>query len=89
MGYKHNFGKCQECGGDYIYYDHKFRPPKRSDLKAWQVVKFLKQNGFTYQRVYDEYIKTRQYGYYTHAVYPKSMSEAKEFVARFGNTQAQ
>jgi hypothetical protein len=83
LGYKHAFGKCQKCGGEYAYYNHKFRPPKRDDLKAWEVVKFLHQMGFRYQHVNQEYVKTRQYGYFILAKYPTNMREAKEFASRF------
>jgi hypothetical protein len=83
LGCKHDFGKCQECGGRYVYSNHKFRPPKRTDLKAWKVVKYLIENGFNYQHVNDKYVKLRQYGYYTYAEYPNTMQQAKEFVVRF------
>lgn len=83
LGYKHNFGKCQECGSDYIYYNHKFRPPKRDNLKAWKVVSFLYQHGFTFQHVDKEYIKTRQYGYMLYDKYPTNLKDAKSFVAKY------
>jgi uncharacterized protein YgiM (DUF1202 family) len=83
VGYMHAFGKCQECNNEYIYFNHKFKPPKRSDLKSWEVVRFLYQNGFRYQHINQEYIKTRQYGYYVLAKYPTNLREAKEFANQF------
>lgn len=83
LGHNQKLGTCQECGSHYVYFNHKFRPPKRNNLKAWQVVKFLNENGFNYQHVNDKYVKLRQYGYYTYAQYPKGMQQAKEFVAKF------
>jgi len=83
LGWKHSFGKCPECGDKYVYFNHKFRPPKRNDLKQWKVVKYLSENGFNYQHVNDKYVKLRQYGYFIYAEYPKSMQQAKEFVNKF------
>src|SRR5690606_31330077 len=43
---------CPECGQKMVEVNHKFRPPKKADLKSWNVVKFLIENGFLYQHVY-------------------------------------
>ncbi len=32
---------CPECGQKMAEENHKFRPPKKSDIKAWGVSKFL------------------------------------------------
>ena len=69
--------KCSECGGNYIAYNHKFRPPKRDDLKAWKVVGFLSEHGFTYQHV-----KAIDGNY---VEYPTTLEEAREFIVKYKN----
>ena len=67
--------KCSEWGGNYLSYNHKFRPPKKDDLKAWKVVSFLNEYGFNYQHVKEsngEYVG-----------YPTTLEEAKEFVDKY------
>ena len=67
--------KCSECGGSYLSYNHKFKPPKRDNLKAWKLVGFLNEHGFTYQHV-----KENDGNY---VEYPKTLDEAKEFVVKY------
>jgi DNA-directed RNA polymerase subunit RPC12/RpoP len=43
--------KCPECSSQLVMFNHKFQPPKQSDIKAWKVVAFLYENGFNYQHV--------------------------------------
>jgi predicted RNA-binding Zn-ribbon protein involved in translation (DUF1610 family) len=70
---------CPECGNKTILFDHKFRPPKQSDVNQWMIVEFLKDNGFVYQHVYVE----QEPGLHLQIKYPKTMEEAREFVARY------
>ena len=62
---------CPECGLDTILLNHKFRPPKRDDLKQWQLAKFLVDHGFLFSHVYKDNIMIH---------YPKTMEEAEIFV---------
>jgi len=80
LGWEHDFGKCQECGDKYFYFNHKFKPPKRTNIKAWAVVKYLCEYGFNYQHINESYIKSRQYGHFVYAKYPSNMKEAIIFV---------
>ncbi len=83
-GNQHMPAKCQECGGDYVFYNHKFRPPAKSDIKAWKVVSFLFEHGFTYQHINKKYIKPEKgYGHYILAEYPNTIIEAKDFVEKY------
>jgi hypothetical protein len=82
LGYLHAFGRCQECGGEYLYFNHKFRPPKRNDIKAWRVVKFLRENGFVYHHI-KEYVPTTHSGYIVDTAYPTNMKDAVLFVNRY------
>ena len=75
--------KCSECGNDYIFYNHKFRPPKKDDLKAWKVVSFLYERGFTYQHIYKDRTLYHWSSRENHADYPKTLEEAKEFVTKY------
>lgn len=65
---------CPQCGVKVVLMPHRFRPPKKEDIKQWSLIRFLIENGFLYQHVYEnhQYVK-----------YPSSMDEAKEFVTKF------
>ncbi len=62
---------CPECGIKAIVLNHKFRPPKREDIKQWMLVKFLVDHGFRYDHVNSNGAYVR---------YPVTMDEAKTFV---------
>jgi predicted nucleic acid-binding Zn-ribbon protein len=70
-----NDSNCPDCGVKMFQVNQKFKPPRKSDDKQWLVVKFLIENGFGYQSVYqtinDEV---------TVVPYPVRMSDAKDFV---------
>ena len=75
---------CPECGQKMAEVNQKFRPPKKSDLKSWNVSKYLIENGFLYQHVYKNIVERN--GLVTkekYADYPKTMSEAEKFVSEF------
>jgi hypothetical protein len=63
---------------------HRFRPPKKTDIKKWEVVKFLIEHGFKYQHIYkDVSLKNGIVDYSNYAVYPDNMKEAKEFAEKY------
>ena len=68
---------CPECGKSMILLSHRFRAPKKTDLKTWETVKYLIENGFPFQHIYkiEDGKLTNEY-----AEFPNSMKEAKEFV---------
>jgi len=74
---KFKTGKCPECGADMIFVDHKFRPPKKTDKKRWELAEFLIRNGFVFQRIVDDN--------HVYVTYPQSIQEAKEFVEKYKN----
>jgi hypothetical protein len=47
---------CPEYERQPALFNHKFRPPKKSDMKQWELVLFLRANGFVYQHVYTKAI---------------------------------
>jgi len=63
---------------------HRFRPPKKTDLKGWQLTRFLIDNGFPYHHIYQvgksELVKYKDNNY---VPYPKNMRDAKEFIAQY------
>jgi hypothetical protein len=67
-------------------FNHKFRPPKHSDLKAWKVVTFLYAHGFNYQHIqkdipFDILKNMPESDWYEE--YPSNMRDAKEFVEKY------
>ena len=65
---------CTTCGSAMTQVDQKFKPPKKNQIKKWEVVNILIQNGFRYDRIYDnnETIK-----------YPEKMNEVKIFIEKY------
>lgn len=68
---------CPECGEIMTFVHQKFKAPKKSDDKQWKKVAFLIENGFRFEPIFIE-IKN---GVFMPVSYPKTLSEAKEFVA--------
>jgi hypothetical protein len=68
-----------------IILSHKFRPPKKTDDKKWETVKYLIENGFYYEHVYpkDETNSKGIKSYITYVKYPENISDAKEFVEKY------
>lgn len=67
---------CSDCGKKAILSPHRFRPPKKTDDKKWEVVCFLVLNGFKYQHIYCEHSKE-------FVNYPENLRDAKEFVKKY------
>jgi len=78
--------KCPECSGRLAMFNHKFRPPKQSDMKAWKVITFLYIHGFNYQHIQKDIpidimknmIESNRY-----EEYPSNMKDAKQFVEKY------
>jgi len=63
---------------------HRFRPPKREEEKKWLTVKYLVDNGFPYQHIYEiVQNKTKQKAERISVAYPDNMRDAKEFIRRY------
>lgn len=76
---------CSECGKPMTLLSHRFRPPKKTDDKKWEAVKFLIENGFHYDHVYQK-IETNNNGvtsYQNYVTYPDNIRDAKEFVVKY------
>lgn len=67
-----------------ILMTHRFRPPKKDDDKKWLTVKYLAENGFTYQHVYQtSKTKDKQESKKIKVAYPDNLRDAKEFVTKY------
>jgi hypothetical protein len=74
---------CPQCEKPMTELYHLFQPSKQSDLKKWNVVKFLVDNGFKYYHVWEQVFKNEKgeiLGTANYAKYPQSMKDAKEFI---------
>lgn len=68
---------CPDCGASMYFLSHMFKPPKKTDAKKWNVVKYLVESGFNYSHTYDLIAP----GVYKQlGKYPETMKEAAEFV---------
>ena len=77
---------CPNCGKEMILLPHRFRPPKKTDAKKWETVKFLIENGFYYQHIYEKTETKNGKIFYENLVeYPDSIRDAKEFVEKYKN----
>ena len=75
---------CPKCGKPMILLPHAFRPPKKSDDKKWETVRFLIENGFYYQRIYERTeTKNGVTSSQNHVAYPDNIRDAKEFVEKY------
>ena len=80
---------CPTCGKTMTLLPHRFRPPKKSENKKWDAVRFLIEKGFFYQHIY-ETISTKN-GSSTSQIsveYPDNIRDAKDFVEKY-KSQAQ
>ena len=75
---------CSKCGRQMTLLPHRFRPPKKSNNKGWELVEFLISNGFPFQHIYqiesNECHKKLSYNYVS---YPKNLLDAKEFIIKY------
>ena len=77
--------KCPDCGNTMTIISHRFRPPKTTDVKKWETVRFLIENGFRYQHIYKT-ISVSSNGvksYENYVDYPDNLRDAKEFVNKY------
>ena len=72
---------CPECGKPMKLLPHRFRPPKKTDDKKWEVVKFFVDHGFYYQHI----SKSETINKTESVKYPDNLREAKEFVIKYKN----
>ena len=76
---KFNMDKvCSDCGKPMIFLSEKFKPPKKTDNKRWEVVRFFVENGFDY---------STKIGGDIFIGYDETLEEAKEVVRKYKEQQ--
>ena len=70
---------CPECGRPLVEVGRKFSAPKSTDKPQWEKIRFLVENGFLFQSIYEQ---REDKGYYK-VPYPKTLTEAQEFVIKY------
>jgi hypothetical protein len=79
----HN-SNCPDCGQPMVAINHRFRPPKKSELDKWKTVEYLIKNGFFFQKIYNKIENHANKTLKTELVpYPEKLREAKEFVKKY------
>lgn len=76
---------CPDCGEPLTMMPHRFRPPKKTEVKKWETIRFLVEHGFPFQHIYRD-IKTQRDGSKTYeslVPYPENLRDAKTFVEEY------
>ncbi|QBY06273.1 hypothetical protein E2K93_17150 [Thalassotalea sp. HSM 43] len=69
---------CPDCGNHSYNFGRHFKPPKKSDKKQWDKIRFLFKHGFRFQK-----IRNNPDNYYDTVPFPKTLEQAKEFVVKY------
>ena len=69
--------KCPECGNSSVNLGRNFKAPKKSDDAQWAKIKYLVEHGFVFQKIRVNSVDLKS------VPYPKTLSEAKEFVIKY------
>jgi predicted amidophosphoribosyltransferase len=62
---------CPQCEKPMTELYHLFQPPKQTDIKKWNVVRYLLENGFKYYQVWEKVFKNEKEENYGTANYAK------------------
>ena len=68
---------CPQCRGPMERLSRKFSAPKSSDVMQWRKVQYLVEHGFRFHTAYVQVAP----GVARSVDYPRTLQEAKEFVA--------
>ena len=71
---------CPHCKLTAVRMGHKFRPPRLSAYREWEVIKYLVNNGFYYDSIPIKDEHGNEIGLVS---YPLTMDDAKEFVQEY------
>jgi DNA-directed RNA polymerase subunit RPC12/RpoP len=75
---------CSNCGKPMTLLSHRFRPPKKDETKKWETVKFLIDNGFYYDHIFQKVeVRDGITILENYAKYPDNIRDAKEFVEKY------
>ena len=67
---------CPVCGKSAIELHHDFKPPRTSNIKQWEKVRYLIQNGFRFRPIWDDEAGKP-------VSYPETFRDAIEWVERW------
>ena len=70
---------CPQCKNKMINVDYKFKAPKKDNIKKWEVIKYLLENGFYFQHIYEN----NSWENNKIVKYPKNIKDAKIFVEKY------
>jgi DNA-directed RNA polymerase subunit RPC12/RpoP len=70
---------CPDCGNNSYNFGRHFKPPKKSDKKQWQKIRYLFDYGFRFQK-----IRNNPNDAYDTVPYPENLAQAREFVVKYG-----
>jgi len=76
---KFHESNCPKCEIKMTFVDQKFQPPKITDVKSWELIKLLIENGFIFQSIYNE----EEDGFSYKVSYPKTKIEALDFIKKY------
>jgi hypothetical protein len=65
---------CPQCRKEMINVNYKFKPPKKNEIKKWETIEYLLENGFYFQHIYENGKTVK---------YPENINEAKIFVKKY------
>jgi hypothetical protein len=65
---------CPQCKKEMVNVNYKFRPPKKDEIKKWETVKYLLENGFYFQHIYENEKTVK---------YPENINDEKIFVKKY------
>ncbi len=68
---------CIECNCIAYNLGRNFKPPKKSDIKQWEKIKYLIDHGFLFQKISIDPNSNES------IPYPKDLDEAKDFVIKY------
>jgi len=68
---------CPNCGKQAYNFGRHFKPPKKTDVKQWEKIRFLFEHGFRFQKV------RPTKNSFESVPYPETLQEAKEFVVKY------
>lgn len=69
---------CANCKAELKLFPHRFRPPTKDNIKKWDIVIYLFENGFRYGHVYDDKLAN-------YVKIPENMNDAVEFINTYKN----
>ena len=71
---------CPECQQSMFFVNEKFKPPKKTAKKEWEIVKTLLKGGYDFQSFYQEIYPNNNF-----VSFPTKLNEVEIFLKAFKN----